>query len=282
MAHSLKWCIIQKTFFQPFSEPIEYLHKRFLFSNLLMRNQIKNLVGFVHSYGVLKGTSLLLKTEFDPRTLKVPHVKHSIALRPKTSDLPTFLQVFAFGEYKINLDNPKVIIDAGANIGLFSIYMKNKFPDAMIICIEPDGENFEVLKQNLSFYSKIHLENCGLWNKDVRLKVNEEFNFGKWGVMVKEDENGDIPAVSIGTLMEKYALSQIDVLKIDIETSEKQLFSGNYEAWLPRVKTIIIELHDGMLSGCSKTFFEAINRTFNDYEMKTKGENVIIVNNDIP
>ena len=246
-----------------------------------MKKQIKNLVGFVHSYGLLKGASLLLKTEMDPKSLRLPFVKHPVTLRPKTSDLPTLLQVFAFGEYKINLDNPKVVIDAGANIGMFSIYMKSRYPDCTLICIEPDSENYEVLKKNLAPYTNINLENCGLWNKDVRLKINEEFNFGKWGVMVEEDENGGIPALSIDTLMKKYSLDRIDVLKIDVETSEKQLFTSQYETWLPKVKTIIIELHDAMLPGCSKTFFEAINKTFNDYEMKTKGENVIIVNKDI-
>ena len=69
---------------------------------------------------------------------------------------------------------------------------------------------------------------------------------------------------------------------MDIETSEKQVFSSHYEEWLPKVKNIVIEFHDFLLDGCSKTFFTAINRCIDNYEFLAKGENVIIRNKDLP
>ncbi|HUC80462.1 MAG TPA: FkbM family methyltransferase [Flavisolibacter sp.] len=245
-----------------------------------MKKNIKNLIGFVNSYGAIKGLSLTVKAASNPATINVPNVKHPIHLRRSTSDLPTFLQVFAFGEYKINLDNPKVIIDAGANIGLFTIFIKSLYPNATVICIEPDPENYEALKNNIKPYPNVHTEHCGLWSKDATLSVTTGDDYGKWGIMVREDENGQIKATSIPSLMKKYSLDKIDVLKIDIETSEKFLFASNYESWLPKVKVLVIELHDAMLPGCSQTFFEAINKTIR-YSMETKGENVIIKNLDL-
>jgi len=51
-------------------------------------------------------------------------------LRSHTSDVPTYDQVFIDEEYCfISKKAPKIIIDAGANIGLASIYFANKYPD---------------------------------------------------------------------------------------------------------------------------------------------------------
>jgi hypothetical protein len=81
--------------------------------------------------------------------------------------------------------------------------------------------------------------------------------------------------------MENFGLKTIDVLKIDIETSEKTVFLNNYEEWLPKVRLIIIELHDWLEPGCSTIFFEAINKMFGNYSTLVKGENTIIENGNL-
>jgi FkbM family methyltransferase len=212
----------------------------------------------------------------------LPTVKHPFTLRYNTSDIPVFDQVFLNEEYNIKLTAPHVIIDGGANIGLFALYIKNKYPEAKIICVEPDLENFDILQKNTSVYDNIFCENFGIWNKDTKLKIYDKYDMGKWAMVVEEDSmNGKISAISLKTLMEKYSINRIDVLKLDIETSEKQLFLDNYDYWLPKTKIIIIELHDWMEDGCSKPFFEAINKSFLKYKFSMIGENVVIENKDL-
>jgi FkbM family methyltransferase len=139
-----------------------------------------------------------------------------------------------------------------------------------------------MLKKNLQGYTNISFENCGLWHTETKLNVFDKYNIGKWGMVVEEDiVNGTINALSIDSLVTKYNIDCIDVLKLDIEASEKQLFSKNFANWLPKVKMIIIEFHDGFEKGCSKTFFEAINKTFKDYSLSIRGENIVIRNNDL-
>jgi len=41
------------------------------------------------------------------------------------------------------------IIDMGAHIGLFGLWIKGKYPDAIVHCYEPDPENFELLQKNV-------------------------------------------------------------------------------------------------------------------------------------
>lgn len=57
--------------------------------------------------------------------------------------------------------------------------------------------------------------------------------------------------------------------------------SQNYQNWPPKVKLIIIDLHDGFERGCSKTFFEAINKIFTDYSLFRGGENIVIKKNGL-
>ena len=77
-------------------------------------------------------------------------------------------------------------------------------------------------------------------------------------------------------LMKKFNISQIDVLKIDIEGSEKELFESDYEEWLPNTRMLIIELHDGFRKGASKSFFNAISKY--NFHMMKNDENLIFYN----
>ncbi|MFM2157212.1 MAG: hypothetical protein RL516_1961 [Bacteroidota bacterium] len=249
-----------------------------------MKHKIKVLFKLISLFGIWHGFKLQFQFVFgNIQSIKLPSFNHPFSLRKNTSDQSTFEQVFLNDEYNLSfIQDPKVIIDAGANIGLFALQMKKQFPNAKIISIEPDPENFQLLQKNLAPYLQVDFENAGLWGKDTQLKVYDKYNCGKWGMVVEEDlVNGSIKAIAIDTLLDKYKIDQIDILKIDIETSEKQLFSSNFENWLPKTKVIIIELHDRMEEGCAKSFFSAINKCYTKYSYSTLGENVIITNLDL-
>jgi FkbM family methyltransferase len=239
---------------------------------------------FVKLFGLKHGVTLFTNFRFNKLDhIKLPHLQSAFALRKGTSDVPLFDQIFVHPEYNMTFPiTPKVIIDGGANIGLFTLLMKNKFPDAMVISVEPDKDNFGMLQKNVASYNNVICENCGLWNKEANLKVYDKYDSGKWAMVVEESkEDANIKAISIGAIMEKYALDRIDLVKLDIETSEKKVFLDNYECWLPKTKMLIVELHDWMEDGCSKPFFNAINKTFTNYKYLITGQNTIIINNDI-
>jgi hypothetical protein len=73
--------------------------------------------------------------------------------------------------------------------------------------------------------------------------------------------------------MRQHQCEKIDILKIDIEGSEKELFESDYETWLPKVTTLIIELHDRMREGSSLSFFRALTKY--NFRLAVKGENLI-------
>lgn len=73
------------------------------------------------------------------------------------SDILVLKQVFLNREYKPLVDfikdNPNIstlrVIDAGANVGYFTIYLRAELKNATIICVEPDTGNASLLKENL-------------------------------------------------------------------------------------------------------------------------------------
>ncbi len=238
-----------------------------------------NIPAIVRRYGVIKGLYVYFQLKYKS-AIDLPWIKHKIEIRKGTSDLDTLFQIFVQQEYDaVKASNPKYIIDGGANIGLFTIEMKRSFPDAQMFCIEPDTENYQLLQRNLKVYKNVTAIHAGIWNRDTRLSLQVSPH-GKWGVMVKEDAiSGNIPGITVDSILKQYNIPYVDILKLDIEASEKFLFSSDCSNWLPRVKMIVIELHDFVEQGCANIFFKTIVETYKDFSYSISGENTVIVNN---
>jgi len=183
-------------------------------------------------------------------------------------------------EFKLPVKiDPKLILDLGAYTGLSTLYYSKKFPNAKIISVEPETSNFKLLVEHTKNNPNITTINKGIWSSDAKLKI-ENKNSEKWAFTlteVEEDEPYDIVSVTIDTLLSTSGSSVIDILKIDIEGSEKEIFSKNYEPWINKVNIIVIELHDRMIEGCTETLNSAIDA--NLWKQYKSGEKVILVRN---
>lgn len=211
----------------------------------------------------------------------VPKIKIPIFLRTNTTDAPTFSQIFIQKDYDIGIKiKPKLIIDGGANVGFASVWFANKFPKSKIYAIEPEVENYKILISNTRKYSNVKLIKAGLWHKKALLRVLDK-GYGRWGFVTEETislEKECLKAITIDDILRKSGFDQIDILKLDVEGAEKEIFSKNYEHWLPRVRVLIIEIHDWMKKGCSNSFYSAIKK-FNFKESRS-GENIVLVRVD--
>lgn len=245
-------------------------------------DSLRTLLKLLKLYDFKTALNLLFRFKIkNYNNISIPSIKSTINLRNNTSDKIVFDQIFLNKEYNIEkwISNPKIIFDLGANIGLFSVLMANSHPEATIISLEPDSDNFHLAKQNLAQYENVNLLKKGIWSKSTFLKVYDKFKMGKFALVVEEVEfDTGLESVSINDLVAEYNIERIDILKIDIETSEKEIFRVNYSHWLLKTKMLIIELHDFMEPGCAKIFFDAINKVYSSYEMHITGENIVIIN----
>lgn len=214
------------------------------------------------------------------KKINLPGIRYSFKVRKGTSDTGTFRQVFKEDQYRFRLKGVETVVDAGANIGLASIVFSNQFPNAQIVAIEPDKENYELLEKNVNRYN-VRIIRGGVWNKNTHLEI-EDHGGGEWAYTVREVEQSSdqsIPAISLDEIMKTVGFKTIDLLKIDIEGSEKDVFMDGYESWLPCTKYIIIEMHDHMKKGASKSVFKAISNY--NFSFKSRRENLLFTNEDM-
>jgi FkbM family methyltransferase len=145
------------------------------------------------------------------------------------------------------------------------------------VAIEPDAENFRLLTENTQDYPTIQRLSAGLWHRDGQLETvthGADGGFlGHWGIQVREAQAAAgtrIPAVTLERILRESREDALDVLKLDVEGAEKEIFSENYEAWLSRTNVVIVELHDRFKPGCREAVFAALGT--GDFEHQKQGE----------
>jgi len=197
--------------------------------------------------------------------MRLKGLEHPIAFRDGTSDPVVLRAIFSKEEYGCVQPGPPVrtIIDCGANIGCTAVYFLHKYPDAHVIAIEPDPDNFAVCKRNLQpFQERVTLLNAAIWPTITPMKVvRGDFGDGReWSFRVepcREGETADFASVTMDAIMKQAGFSLVDILKIDIEGSERALFQQNSDKeWLSRIRHLVIELHG---SDCETVFYQAMS-----------------------
>ncbi len=193
--------------------------------------------------------------------------KHPIYLRNNSSDVYVYRDIIENDEYNFTVKNePEYIIDAGANIGLAAIYFANKYKNTKIIAIEPEESNFELLQRNIRNYTNIIAIKAALWNSSGEITLFDT-GLGHWGFMtettgaalntVTKNIKHLTEAVTVEDIIRKFSINSIDIIKMDIEGSEKEVFESCAN-WIGKTKCVIVELHERMKKGCSKSFYKNI------------------------
>lgn len=211
-----------------------------------------------------------------------------------SSDMEVFKQIFSLKEYlpvvkayNANFCNEADyclnIIDAGSNIGLTSLFFMEYFDRSNIICVEPEVENFRVLEFNLKSTnnSKIVKINGAVWSSNCKIKIINDFRDQlDWSFRVEESNSPDaIYAYSINQLINDNDFKIVDILKMDIEGAEKQVFTSSTSNldFLKITKCIAIEIHDEF--DCREDIYNIFNKY--GFVLFNEGELTIGINQNL-
>ena len=196
--------------------------------------------------------------------------------RPDTSDLAAFRHVFG-GAYDFELPpQPRLILDLGANVGYASAFFALHHPTARVMAVEPEPSNVVLLRRNVAALPRVDVVEGAAWPSSGHVSLYDPGK-GQWGMRVQAaGETGNVRAVTIAELLERVDADWVDLVKIDIEGSERELFAEN-TGWLERVGVLVIELHDRFRPGCRGALDDAIARSGVRFRELQKGEDAVFL-----
>jgi FkbM family methyltransferase len=132
----------------------------------------------------------------------------------------------------------RFIVDAGGYIGDSAAMLLSRYPEATCLVLEP-GLAYELAQKNLAAYGpRAILRKAALMGSDGSCRVIE----ADTGTRVVSDPSGAVEAMLMADILRLSPHGFIDILKIDIEGAEADLFSEPC-TWLASVRCVTIELH---------------------------------------
>lgn len=242
---------------------------------------LKNLIKF---FPFLDSLLIVIGIKVKSVKIYLPISNETIFIRKKSKDKETFKEIFFRKIYNIDLPiSPISIIDAGANTGFASLFFKLKYPNSNIVALEIDDDNCKMIHQNLKNKKSIEIIKKGLFNKHSYFKIEDPYNATNSLIIRNVDNKNDydVESITVADIMENKGWNHIDLVKIDIEGSEKDVFESNYENWLPKTKIIMIETHDRMVEKCSFTVMKALDKFNFILYTTTDGGTLVFYNKDL-
>ena len=167
-------------------------------------------------------------------------------------------------QLNLNYNNKNAIVmDIGANIGIYTILLSHIYPKAKIIAIEASPTIFEMLRSNCKLNNLVFPgSNVLLINKAISDKddiTTEFYEKHSMSTMLKEFltnlsstilTNKDqlnkklVRTVTIDNLVETIGVNEISLLKIDVEGAEVLALKGAIKTLThKKIKNMVIEYH---------------------------------------
>jgi len=217
--------------------------------------KIKRYLNVIMGFGLIKNRTEVAKHLLGISKKKIINyeLKNGIILAVANTkkDRTTILSVKEiFGDeiYRIRRNKCATILDLGAQAGLFSIYAARKCPGAKIYAFEPDNDNYSQLLRNIS---SNHLEKSiipfkkAISNSDKKMKLYLDQNSSRSHTLFSSGKNFIlVDSIKLGSLFSYLKINRCDILKVDIEGAEYDVFYNLPDRFFNKINFIFIECHD--------------------------------------
>jgi FkbM family methyltransferase len=140
---------------------------------------------------------------------------------------------------------PRTVIDAGAHVGLFAVYLLSSWPEAQVLSVEASPDTFALLEKNREGNPGYawRADQCALWDRDGEVSFDSGGLSMGWHVSTVETRER-VPAARLDTYLANRLPGgeRVSLLKIDIEGAEERALSACPEV-LDRVDAVLVEIH---------------------------------------
>ena len=142
------------------------------------------------------------------------------------------------------------VIDAGANIGVYTVLAAEKVGNTgKVIAIEPEPKNYKQLLENIELnnFQNVIPKNIALLNHKGSEKLYLSSSPGSHSLIFHEDKNSyiEVPVKTIDKLLEELDIKKVDIIKIDAEGAEAPILKGAEKTLKinPNLKIIVASYH---------------------------------------
>jgi len=148
------------------------------------------------------------------------------------------------------------ILDIGAHIGVFSLYSYVLCPPSYVLALEPEPNNFKLLKDNLKLNGcknvKV-LQAALVTGKESTTKLYLSKNTHNHSTLSLRGAGGDaaiqspsitVPAINLEQLMKKHKIKKIGLLKSDIEGAEFEIIQNMKHGTWSKIQNVVVEYHE--------------------------------------
>lgn len=149
-----------------------------------------------------------------------------------------------------------VVIDAGANVGAYSVVACLLQPTAVVHAFEPVTSTYLAAAQNIKLNSleqKISITRAALGAASERRTIDLTYG-GRQGTLMdgflteaRSGERQEIPVERLDDYCAARQIDHVDVLKIDVEGFEVEVLRGASRL-LPRTRAVLMEWHSSELA----------------------------------
>ena len=238
-----------------------------------------------HNFGFVNALKLFygLYSNKHLKSVKIKRMRRKIYFRGK-ADIGV-MSHFWKPLYHIECTKPNkqlAIIDAGANIGDETIRFQHFHPNATILAIEAEQDNFSVLKKNFQETPNVHCYHKALWYETTTLSLSKNSDSNESFRVNEETKQAalQVGTITIPELMQTHQLNEIDIIKLDIEGAEKALFSYNTDEWISKVNVFIFEIPDYDNPGTTRLIFEKLAAM--NFNVFRSDESLVLIKADQP
>lgn len=143
--------------------------------------------------------------------------------------LAAFEEVFLRGEYSVDVREPHIIVDAGANIGVASVYFCLRYPNARLYTVEPNPDLLKTLNKNLKAFphASVHQYAFTDQNGTIDLHVHPTSSIASSiYARTKGESIVSVPSRTFDAFRNEQGIGTVDLFKFDIEGAEDKMLGA--------------------------------------------------------
>lgn len=175
---------------------------------------------------------------------------YKVAYRPNTPDEIALLACSFVKDKSVDpfykIKNDDIIIMIGSYIGFFSIYAASKVTEGKVYSIEPNSDNYRLLRKNIELNNvkNIIYDNVAIGKARGKIKLYlDDNNVGHTITREISDKFEEVNQITLENFFEKHNIANCDLLKINCEGAEFEIIENIDKSIMGKIKNMIISYH---------------------------------------